>query len=267
MPRKNALAGLNILITREQSQAALLSQLLQENGAQGIVCPLITFSPPSDWRPVDQALSNLSQYSGLFFTSVNGVKFFFERIKKNIKGRRLIQEIPCYAIGPATAKALAMQGIQVRALPEQFQAEGLIDILKNEEIKGQHFLFPRALKAREILPEFLIKNGAQVDIIVVYQTKKAEENKIKLQAILSEKKIDYLTFTSSSTVHAFDEMTDDEAFKISRQGIPAACIGEITAKAARSLEFCRILTAPRSTIPALVQTIIDDYKSQTDKNM
>ncbi len=262
MPETNALAGLNILVTREQSQAKHLSRLLEEKGAKAVLCPLITFSPPADWLPVDRALSNLSQYSGIFFTSTNGVKFFIERIKKDILLLPSIKKIPCYAIGPATAEALNSQGIEVKTIPDQFQAEGLIDILNREELTGRRFLFPRALKAREILPEFLEKRGAQVDVIVVYQTKRAEENRSLLQDILTNRKMDYLTFTSNSTVHAFGEMTNNESLKLSRQAIPAVCIGEITAKAAQDLEFDRILTASKATIPALIQTIIDDHKTQ-----
>jgi uroporphyrinogen III methyltransferase/synthase len=150
--------------------------------------------------------------------------------------------------------------VSVKALPDPFQAEGLEALLEEEEIRGKHFLFPRALKARERLPRFLEEKGARVDVVAVYETRNALENRDLLLDILTTVKLDYLTFTSSSTVRSFVEMAGTGPKRAAWRAIPAACIGEITAGAARSQGFHSILTARPSTTPGLVKAIVDHAK-------
>jgi uroporphyrinogen III methyltransferase/synthase len=251
------LKGKNILVTRELSQAAVLSGLLDAEGARTVECPLIAFSPPSDWASVDSCLENLSTYDGLLFTSANAVDFTFQRMEE--KGIPLgdSRRIVAYAVGPATAEAIASRGIAVHSLPDSFQAEGLGALFETEKIEGKKFLFPRARKAREWLPRFLEEKGARVDVAVVYETRIAVENKALLLEVLAIGKLDYLTFTSSSTVRSFVELAGSRQAGTEWQTLPAACIGEITADTARAEGFHHILTARPSTIPGLVRVIVD----------
>ncbi len=248
----------NVLVTREQSQAGALSEMLAKQGALPIECPMIVLDPPEDWADVDQALSHLQAYDGIFFTSTNGVRFFFQRATETGTPTAQVGQVPCYAVGPATEKALAERGVSVQALPERFQAEGLIALLEKEPLHGKRFLIPRARKAREVLPRFLEERGAQVDVAVVYQTRKATENQPQLQRILSEARLDYLTFTSASTVRFFGEMAGAHGSPHLWREIPAACIGEVTAEEARQFGFCSVLVAPEATLASLVHALADD---------
>jgi uroporphyrinogen III methyltransferase/synthase len=256
------LAGKTILVTREVSQAGALSRSLEGRGAKALVCPLITFSPPSDWTPVDRCLESLSGYDGLLFTSVNAVEFTFRRMEERGIPLENAQGIRTYTVGPATAEALASRGVSVERLPDQYQAEGLASLLKQETVQGRRFLFPRARKAREWLPEFLEGKGARVDLVVVYETRRADENAGLLREILRKEKLDYLAFTSSSTVSAFTALAGSGPTKEAWQKITAACIGEITAETARNEGFLQILTARSSTIPGLVKAIEDHVEGK-----
>jgi len=257
VPGDKPLRGKSILVTRERSQAGVLSRSLDERGARTVVCPLIAFSPPSDWAPVDRCLERLSEYHGLLFTSANAVEFTFRRMEEQGIPVEDAQGIPTYAVGPATAEALASRGVVVRSLPDQYQAEGLASLLERETLQGKRFLFPRARKAREWLPGFLEEKGARVDLAVVYETRKAGENEGLLREVLRKEKLDYLTFTSSSTVSAFVALAGPGPTRDGWQTIPAACIGKITAEAARTEGFQCVLTARPSTIQGLVQAIED----------
>jgi uroporphyrinogen III methyltransferase/synthase len=168
-----------------------------------------------------------------------------------------VQQMTTYAVGPATADALASRGIVVESLPDLFQAEGLASLLDEKEIQGKHFLFPRAKKAREWLLRFLEERGAQVDVAVVYETRSALENRGLLRKILATEALDYLAFTSSSTVRAFVELAGPDAEEAAWYGVPAACIGEITAETARKEGFQHVLAAHPSTIPGLVHAILN----------
>ncbi len=255
------LAAKTVLVTRERSQAGTLSRSLEERGARAVVCPLIAFQPPSDWGPVDRCLQRLSEYDGLLFTSVNAVEFTFKRMEHLGIPVGHARGGSAYAVGPATAEALSSRGLKIGNLPDQYQAEGLADLLNREGIPGKRFLFPRARKAREWLPRFLEEKGARVDLVPVYETRIADENKGLLRKALEKEKLDYLTFTSSSTVRAFVALAGPDTGRLPWSAIPAACIGPITAEAAHTEGFHHVLTAHPATIPGLVKAIEDHVLS------
>ena len=66
-----------------------------------------------------------------------------------------------------TAEALASHGIRADLLPEEFTGDGLAETLIKKDVKGLRILIPRALKAREILPETLSKAGAEITVAPV----------------------------------------------------------------------------------------------------
>ncbi len=259
MPGRLPLKGVGVLVTRERSQAGVLTRALRAEGARVLECPLIAFSPPRDWSEVDRAIEGLREYDGVLFTSVNAVAFFLGRLEAlGLEASRALSSSRVYAVGPATAEALRSRGVPVRPLPDRFQAEGLAALLEGEGVKGKRFLHPRAKKAREILGPFLAERGAELDTVTVYETRSARENEGRLREILEGESLDYLTFTSGSTVRAFVEMAGSGPGREEPwREIPAACIGEITAEAARTRGFHRVLTARPSTVPGLVRAILD----------
>jgi uroporphyrinogen III methyltransferase/synthase len=108
-------------------------------------------------------------------------------------------------------------------VPSKYQAEGILERLDPSEIRGRHILIPRAAKAREILPETLRQWGAIVDVVQAYKTVLPEDSQFALHE-LSEKQIDVITFTSSSTVENFMGLLEGEDLKRISQGIIFACL-------------------------------------------
>src|SRR6185436_10834583 len=92
---KKVLFGKTIVITRALEQAAEFAHLLEEEGAEVVSFPTIQIVPPKTWEPVDKAIESLSRFDWILFTSVNGVRHFFERLKarggdvRDLKGIRL----------------------------------------------------------------------------------------------------------------------------------------------------------------------------------
>src|SRR5207302_532772 len=77
---KRPLFGVTVLITRPRDQAKELSDLLGAYGAGVLEFPTIAIVPPRDWASLDRAIAALSKYHWIIFTSVNGVRFFLERL-------------------------------------------------------------------------------------------------------------------------------------------------------------------------------------------
>jgi len=76
------LAGKRIVVTRAQGQAGELSAKLCRLGAEVVEFATIEILPALDYRPLDDAIAKIASYDWLIFTSVNGVRFFLERLAK-----------------------------------------------------------------------------------------------------------------------------------------------------------------------------------------
>ncbi len=248
------LFGKTVVVTRKGDQAEGMIDRLQELGAEPFFFPVIETIAPDDWSPLDNALNNLSQYQGLIFTSVNGVRFFAERLKAVDQDIRELKGLRVFTIGPKTAEAVRDLGIRVDVVPENFVAESLIKSIGKENIEGKRFLLPRATVARETLPEQLQKMGAIVDIAPAYQTILPDTPVEALAKRLEAGSIDVITFTSSSTVKNFLALTGEKLLPAIKK-TKIACIGPVTAKTAKDAGLNVEIMPEQYTVPALLDTI------------
>jgi len=259
---KKPLFGKRILVTRTRDQASELVSMLEDQGAECLEGSTIALVEPDSWAEIDSALDDIGNYDWLLFTSINAIKFFFKRLwDKGMDGRDL--KGPRIAVvGTATADYLQQYGIKADLLPTEFTGEGLADDLLKLGVDGTKILLPRALKAREILPGKLREGGAEVTVAPVYQNVRPDDYAAVRQA-LEEKRIDMVTFTSSSTVRNFLEMLEiknDEEFASLLGDVKIAVIGPITAKTALKNNL-KIDVEPQTyTIPAMVDAIVDFYR-------
>jgi uroporphyrinogen III methyltransferase/synthase len=257
---RRPLFGKRILVTRAREQASEFARRLEAAGAEVVEYPAIAILPPESFQPLDAAIGRLREFSWLILTSVNGVRFFWERLLAAGKDSRALAGLKIAAIGPATAKALASHGIRADVVPSEFKAEGLLEALAGEAISGVGVLIARAAEAREILPETLRARGARVEVVPAYRTVKNAEDAAALRAMLQEKAIHVVTFTSSSTVTNFLELAGPEPARL-LDGVLVASIGPVTAEtAARHGIVSQILT-DRYTIPALVEALVAHFRT------
>lgn len=259
---KKPLFGKKIIVTRSREQASDFSVLLEKYGAEPIEFPTIETVPPRDWKEVDRAIKKLSTYEWAIFTSVNGVKYFIERLKKHGKDIREFKGVKICAIGPATAKAIEDLGIQVDLVPKEYRAEAIIAGLGKNKIKGKRFLLPRALKAREVLPEEIKRLGGKIDVLTAYRTIKPKEKTDEIRKMFQEKAIDVVTFTSSSTVENFVSMFKKGEAAALLQNVVVASIGPITKDTASTLGIKTDIISKKYTIPALADEIVNYFKKQ-----
>ena len=121
---KRSLFGLRILVARPAHQANQLAAPLQELGAEVLFQPAIEIHPPRDWSAVDAALARLKEFDALVFSSVNGVRFFLERLLSGGRDLRALGDIlHIAAIGPGTAAELEKYHLRADLPPTVFEAE------------------------------------------------------------------------------------------------------------------------------------------------
>ncbi|SDF75661.1 uroporphyrinogen-III C-methyltransferase [Desulfovibrio legallii] len=251
------LFGRRIVVTRAREQASGLARSLTDLGAEVIQCPTIEIRPLEDYAALDAALARLAEYQWIIFTSVNGVRCFWQRLEAAGKDSRALGGCRVAAIGPATAQALRGHGIAPDFVPERYVAEGVLEGLLAREggqVAGKRFLLPRAAKAREVLPEELRKAGAVVDVLPAYAAVPAAHNQETVLRCLEEGRLDCVTFGSSSTVENFLALIPAATLKAHPE-TQLAAIGPVTAQtlAAHGLP-CHIQPA-EYTIPALVAAL------------
>jgi len=259
-----------VVVTRTRDQASELVTLLENYGAECLEYPTISLEPVPSYEVLDQALTELETYHWLLFTSINAVDYFFKRLFQLGRDVRDLKGPSIAAVGRVTAEALANHGIRADLLPEEFTGDGLAEILIKKDVKGQRILIPRALKAREILPEILSKAGAEITVAPVYQnvlpaSSPGAQLKEELLTALQEKSIHMVTFTSSSTVKNFVTLLGSDTLAEVQQlmsGIAVATIGPITAKTAEQFGMHVDVQPTEYTIPDLVDSIVKYFTSQ-----
>jgi uroporphyrinogen III methyltransferase/synthase len=247
---KLPLFGQSIVVTRTREQAGTLSDQLRRLGAEVIELPTIEIQPASDYAPLDLAISRLSQYDWLIFTSANGVRCFLDRLDDSPLDLRAIRGRIC-AIGPATRDAIERFRIKVDVLAEEYVAEGLLSALAGYDLAGSRILIARAAVARDVLPDELRRRGARVDVVEAYRTVAPAGLAARAAQILSEKP-DWITFTSSSTVDNLVAAVGSQAI----QGVRTASIGPITSATLKKNAISVGVQASAFTVSGLIDAIL-----------
>jgi len=255
------LFGKRIVVTRAREQASDFRAGLTRLGADCLEFPTISVAPPKSWDPLDRAIKRLEQYQWIIFTSVNGVKFFFERMMRLGWDTRELKGIMVGAIGPKTAQALMAKGIQPDLVPGEYRAEAIVEGLKEWNVRGARFLLPRASIAREALPVALVEMGAFVDEVPAYQTVTPDQDTALVKTLLEKGDIDMVTFTSSSTVTNFMAMFKDAGQDLQKwmEPVAVACIGPITAKTAEDKGLAVSVIPEEYTIEAITKAILEHF--------
>ncbi len=255
------LFGRRVLVTRARRQASALSQLLLERGAQPFELPAIDIQATADTDELDQAISNLSHYQWLAFTSVNGVEAFFRQLHSLKLDTRALKGLKVGAIGPATAQALETRGIVPDYIPEAYTGEGMIAGLKSHPVRGKRFLLPRSDIADAELTQGIRKLGARVHEVAAYRTVPVTEAVSQAKEMLLSNQIDVITFTSSSTVTSLMSVLKEA--KSLPNNTRVACIGPKTADTAARAGLKVDIVAKQHTIPSLVAAIEEYFRKET----
>jgi len=257
---KRPLFGRRIVVTRSRAQASELAAQLESLGAETIEAPAIRIEPPEDSGPLRDAARRAGEFDWIVFTSVNGVDAFFAALADNLQDARALAGRRIAAIGPATAERLAGHGISVDLQPEAFTGAAVAKALAaHGSLVGVRILLPRADIAPKDLVETLAGKGAIARDVVAYRTVADLSGRDTVRERLAQGEVDWLTFTSSSTVKNFLDAVGAEAVRAARPKI--ASIGPTTSAALREGGLEPTVEADPHTIPGLIDAIIQHEKA------
>jgi uroporphyrinogen-III synthase len=240
----------NVVITRSKKGNIELGKRLRRLGFNPIAVDTISLLPPKDWSFVDDGLKELHSYDWLVFTSVTGVDFFALRMKK------LSLEVPwegrpnVAAIGESTARALSKLGIGVGFTPSRYLTQKLAAELPRSS--GTKVLSLRADIADPLMLERLRLRGFDVTELPIYRTEHAGSG---LRRRLED--ADLIVFASPSAVKGFSREAAGTSGRLEKlRKTRVACIGPVTARAARKHGFKRIVMPKSQTFDSLLRKIV-----------
>jgi len=257
------LSGRGVLVTRAAEQSGEFSEMLAELGARVIECPTIRLVPPEDYTELDRAIGSIAGFHWLIFTSVNSVKFFFARLADFGRDSRAIGSCRVCAVGPRTAAALLPHGVRADLVPEEYKAEGVLDAFRGIKVNEGKFLIPRGDKGRDVLITGLEGLGGEVVAPVAYRNVVPDYLPDTMLQALVEKKIDCVTFTSSSTVENLAAMLGENNMIHLLDSVAVAAIGPITAKTCRELGLDVAIEPKEYTLTALTAEIVKYFQNRT----
>ena len=260
------LFGTRVLVTRAKDQSGDLSEALIRMGAEPVEAPLIRIEEPDDWSAVDAALSNISSFNYVVFTSVNAVKAFFDRLKRNGLDSRALAGLSVAAVGQNTSGVLSKYGIEADYCPDVFSANKLVETLvESNNLKGSRILFPASDLAGPAVTEGLSRAGAFVTRVSIYRTVMENVLSAEIVSMLENQKIHVAVFASSSTVSAFTRAVRSDKLIQLTKGIRIVCIGPTTADTAIEAGLSVDIVPNQASIPALVEAIISLRQAATDQ--
>jgi uroporphyrinogen-III synthase len=249
---RRPLRNLRILVTRPEGQEEEIRTLLRGLGAAVTHIPTIRIVPPPSWKLLDAAIRGLDSCDWLLFTSANGSRHFFQRLRRLGRSSDSISA-KIGAIGPKTAEAVRKEGARVARTPTEFRGEGLARALGR--VRGKKILLVRSEKARDALPKELRRHGAAVDVVAAYRTVPAELSRRRLRRLAARRGADLVVFTSSSTVENMRALLGAGGFRRFFRGALAASIGPITTGTLRRFGVEPAVEGGTFTAKGLVEAI------------
>ena len=248
---KRPLHGKKILVTRPREMASRLTGMLREAGAEVIEIPAIRTVEIPENPALDLSLDHVGRYGWLVLTSPSGARIFFERLRRQQRDVRMLGEIRLAAIGAATAREIEAHGLFADLVPERFSAAALGTALA-QAAGGTRVLIVRAREGSPDLTAELERAGIPYDDLPLYDTVYESAQSMVGAAMLDAGEVDYVAFTSASTVQGFVRAIGARDYS----GIRAACIGEATARAAQACGM-QVVVAEQATMQSLVQLMTE----------
>ena len=121
-----ALTGITVGVTGTEAVGGRIMDRLAVEGAKTIRAgESVVVREPMD--RLDQAFTDLAQYSWVIFTSRNAVKIFFERMHEKHVDLRKLGSLKFAAVGRGTGEYLANIGITPDFIPKEYTTKALAD--------------------------------------------------------------------------------------------------------------------------------------------
>lgn len=219
-----SLSGKKILVTATEIIAEPLAEKIRKLGGEPVVMSLISVRAEKMYGLKEVLVRPGKRW--LVFTSRNGVRFFFEQMKKEQVDIRSLGDSRIAVMGAGTRKELENWGCYADLVPEQSCSESLAKALCAHAEPDEVICLFRVEEASDVLTKRLREKQYRVVDIPTYRTEIMWKKRELLREMLED--VDAVTFCSASAVSAFVQMTEGHDLVAK-----TICIGPVTAQAAK----------------------------------
>lgn len=247
-----------MVVTRPAAQADGLVGALDRLGAEVIRLPVIAIADPESWDELDRAVTMAAagRYDWILVSSANGARALAARMRAcGLTPGSLGARIG--AVGDATAAALAAAGLVPDLVPDRSDGAALAEALGRGTGR---VLLPRPQGSPAGVLERLRTLGWTPEEVVAYVNRPVGAHTPEAEAVRAGR-FDAVTFASGSAVRAFAAaVASPGAASLSPADDGArtvACIGPVTARAARALGYRVDAVASEQTDVALAAAVAD----------
>jgi uroporphyrinogen III methyltransferase / synthase len=254
-PSGGALASRTVVATRSGHRARGLVDELEQAGAVVVQLPLTRTADPADGGDaLRAAAAALASFDWVVFTSQNAV----DRLMAEVRDARALAGVAVAAVGPATADALRLAGVEPDLMPAEHSARGLVE----EFAAGRgRVLFPCANLAPDTVASGLEEKGWTVERVEAYRTvPAAAPDPALLDRVAAA---DAIAFAATSSVLAFAALTRPDGAPVP---VPAhvVCVGPTTAAAARAAGMANVFEAWGASAEGMVRELVDHFGHRPD---
>jgi len=214
------------------------SRIVRQLGWNPLIVHTVELRPREEseiFRELSRVLTE-GPVDWLVLMSPNGADLLFNILRSH--GNLLpsvLGDLQILAVGPRTREALAKKGILGVRMPEKFSSAGIAGFLATQGIDGKRVLLNRSSSASDALANELVKKGARVDTINLYDSvipsDQASFKRFIDELMISE--IQATLFTSSLSASNLFSMGKDyvsrEELVLRLRRIRLGAIGPVTA--------------------------------------
>jgi uroporphyrinogen-III synthase len=243
-----SLKGKTVALTRPTGQAEEAGKLIEQKGGVPYYIPAIEIKGLSNPAPVKNFIAELcaGQVDYVILMSTNGIKYLFNAAETLKQTRQLYEGLAksfVIAVGPKTAEAMKEVHVRVDLVPQKYSSQGLLEVLKEKDVKGKKIRIPRTSNATPTLTDTLRAMGADVEEIYVYESGLPvdETLKNKFYEDLTSGRIDAIVFGSGlSAKNIFKMLMEkapmDKLRSIMKAKVTTVAIGPTTAEALKEMD-------------------------------
>lgn len=242
-------ASFGVALTREREKNPKLAKLVRQRLPQARILelPCITHQVLAG---ADELVRLLHADGGAFdwvlITSPAAAEVFAQAVRAS-QGPDLVRVPPVASVGSATSAELQKYSIDVAFTPSRAVGASLGDELPLERHRKARILYPSSAKASNEIERRLRLRAMELEFIRIntYDTVEAVWTLEELET--ARKQVDIVTFASPSAVNVWVQRVGN--------ALPAVCIGETSAVAAKKAGFRHVHAPENPGLEAWMNTL------------
>ena len=242
-----------VLVTRPEGQAGPLCSALEASGFRACHLPLLQLEGLPELPPGERGkVLALDEYQHVIVVSGNAARYGLEQIDE------VWPQLPLgpswYAVGEATARALAARGIRALTPGTDMTSEGLLALPQLQAVSGQRVLIIKGEGGRGAMREQLGRRGARVDELACYRRSCPRYALGEVAAKLSQWQIQVVLISSGEGLaNMLALLSPAETSKFI--GITLLVPSQRIAGLARQAGFRRVVTAENASDDAMLRAL------------